>query len=111
MPPDEASALRDIIVACSDISALVAALDESSFLADSVSIAAMKYHLIILGEAVKRLPADFRAQHPEMRWSAMAGLRDVLIHAYDRIDDRQVWDIATASVPPVLVYVRELTEQ
>lgn len=41
----------------------------------------------------------------------MAGLRDVLIHAYDRIDDRQVWDIATASVPPVLVYVRELTEQ
>ncbi|MCX5959714.1 MAG: DUF86 domain-containing protein [Cyanobacteria bacterium] len=47
--------------------------------------------LEVMGEATKRLSADCRASHPEIPWRAMAGLRDVLIHAYDKVDLQEVW--------------------
>jgi uncharacterized protein with HEPN domain len=45
----------------------------------------------VMGEATKRLSAGCRASHPEIPWRAMAGLRDVLIHAYDKVDLQEVW--------------------
>ena len=47
--------------------------------------------LEVMGEATKRLSAGCRASHPEIPWRAMAGLRDVLIHAYDKLDLQEVW--------------------
>ncbi len=38
----------------------------------------------------------------------MAGLRDVLVHAYERIDLPQIWGIAAESVPTVLAYIEPL---
>jgi uncharacterized protein with HEPN domain len=36
----------------------------------------------IIGEAVKNLPADLRAEHPEVPWRDMAGMRDIVVHQY-----------------------------
>jgi uncharacterized protein with HEPN domain len=47
--------------------------------------------LEVMGEATKRLSAGCRASHPEIPWRAMAGLRDVLIHADDKVDLQEVW--------------------
>ena len=47
--------------------------------------------LEILGEATKRLSPEFRRLHPDLPWRAMAGMRDVLIHAYDQVDLEEVW--------------------
>lgn len=33
-------------------------------------------------EAAKRIPAEYRVQHPNIPWQLMAGFRDILIHAY-----------------------------
>ncbi len=33
----------------------------------------------------------FRRLHPDLPWRAMAGMRDVLIHAYDQVDLEEVW--------------------
>ena len=45
-------------------------------------------NLEIIGEAVKHLPDQTRAQHPEVDWQKIAGLRDILIHEYFGIDLR-----------------------
>ena len=47
--------------------------------------------LEILGEATKRLSPEFRCLHHDLPWRAMAGMRDVLIHAYDQVDLEEVW--------------------
>jgi uncharacterized protein with HEPN domain len=47
--------------------------------------------LEVMGEATKRLSWELREQHPEIPWRGMAGLRDVLIHAYDQVDLQEVW--------------------
>jgi uncharacterized protein with HEPN domain len=47
--------------------------------------------LEVMGEATKRLSPEVRSSYPEIPWRGMAGLRDVLIHAYDRVDLQEVW--------------------
>lgn len=45
----------------------------------------------IVGEAVKRVSGELQAAHPEIPWADLAGLRDVLIHQYFRVDLEIVW--------------------
>jgi len=38
--------------------------------------------LEIIGEAAKNVPRNVRKEHPEIPWKHIAGMRDILIHAY-----------------------------
>ena len=48
-----------------------------------------------IGEAVKHVPDEFRRKHSEIPWKQMAGMRDVLIHQYYRIDIEELWRTAS----------------
>ena len=61
-------------------------LERTTYLQDAVIRC-----LEVLGEATKRLSRELREQNPQLPWRAMAGMRDVLIHAYDQIDLEEVW--------------------
>lgn len=56
-------------------------------------------NLEVIGESVKRLPADLRQRAPEVPWQDIAGLRDILIHEYQGVDFTIVWDISVNEVP------------
>ncbi len=64
---------------------------EETFLAKDYLQDAVIRCLEILGEATKRLSPEFRRLQPDLPWRAMAGMRDVLIHAYDQVDLEEVW--------------------
>lgn len=76
--------------------------DVHAFVADAKTRAAVLHQLLVMGEAVKRLPDSFRAQHPTIPWRQIAGMRDVLIHAYDDVDEADVWRTLTSDLPLVL---------
>jgi uncharacterized protein with HEPN domain len=64
---------------------------EETFLATDYLQDAVIRCLEILGEATKRLSPDLRLLHRDVPWRAMAGMRDILIHAYDQVDLEEVW--------------------
>lgn len=108
MQPEVPGALLDIALAARRTAEFVSRHDRTGMAASWELQSAIERQMILLGEAVKRLPADFRDAHPAIRWSAIAGLRDVLVHQYDRIDADQIWQIATESVPALLAYIEPL---
>lgn len=47
----------------------------------------------IIGEATKRLSPELRSKYSDVPWQQMAGLRDVLIHDYLKVNLNLVWQI------------------
>jgi len=53
----------------------------------------------IIGEASKNVPDEIRNRYPEIPWRTMAGMRDVMIHAYFGIDYETVWKATIENLP------------
>lgn len=95
---DDAATVLDIVLACRRVSRFVADADESSFLADEEKHWAVVSQLMLIGEATKRLSADFCNAHPSIPWRQIAGMRNRLVHHYDKIDLPLVWTTARRDV-------------
>jgi uncharacterized protein with HEPN domain len=55
----------------------------------------------IIGEAARAMTDDGRAQWPTVDWTGLVGLRNVLVHAYHRIQPELLWRAATVDIPAV----------
>ena len=72
---------------------------EKHFLKDEKTQDAVLYNLAIIGEAVKKLPKDFRSAHPSIPWKDIAGTRDIIIHEYDSMAIAKIWNVVTRDLP------------
>lgn len=45
-----------------------------------------------IGEAVKNIPKEITKDYPQIPWSEVAKMRDILTHHYFGVDDRVLWD-------------------
>jgi len=59
------------------------------------------HHLQIIGEAAHGLSEEFLARHREVAWTAMIGMRHVLVHDYFEIDLDIVWATVMDDLPLV----------
>lgn len=55
----------------------------------------------MIGEAVKHLGPETREAAPEIPWTDIAGLRDLIAHEYFRIDIDRVLEIVERDLPPL----------
>ncbi len=100
--------LLDIAKSTRLVATFIQDVTKEAFLKDLKTQSSVLYQLIIMGEAVKRLSHEFRAQHPGVPWSLVAGMRDHLIHGYDLVDWDEVWKTATSDVPGLLAQIEPL---
>lgn len=99
-PRDASIYLQDILRAIAHIDTYVADMTFEMFAVDSKTQDAVVRNLEIIGEAVKRLPVDFRTAHPNVAWHPAAAMRDFLIHEYPEVDVKAVWDTIQTDLPP-----------
>lgn len=62
---------------------------------------ALLFQFVVIGEAVKHLAPETRESSPEIPWTDIAGLRDLIAHEYFRIDIQRVLEIVEKDLPPL----------
>ncbi len=65
-------------------------------------------HLQIIGEAACRLSEDFRNSHPEIPWTKIIGMRNILVHDYFGIDKAIVWAAVENELPTLRVHIEKI---
>jgi uncharacterized protein with HEPN domain len=57
------------------------------------------------------LSPEFRLAHPEIPWKEIAGMRDKVIHQYDRVKIAVVWQVIIVDIPLLLGQLEPLLPQ
>ncbi len=55
----------------------------------------------IISEASRRLTDDLKARHPEIPWTKVAGIGNVLRHDYENISAPIMWKLVQDDLPPL----------
>jgi uncharacterized protein with HEPN domain len=101
----------DIVLACRDILDFTSGMTKDAFLADELVRSAVVRKIEVIGEATKRLSPEFRASFPDIPWQAMAGMRDRLIHGYEKVDWERVWAVVERSTVELLAVLEPIAQR
>ncbi len=109
--------MRDPKERVRDILAAIAAIeryqdrDKAAFERDEMLQVWFLRHLQIIGEAARALPDEVRALAPDIPWSKIIGMRNILVHGYFEIDTDIVWDAVKRDVPALKPAVEQLLKK
>jgi uncharacterized protein with HEPN domain len=108
MQRDEKSYLYDILMASRRIVRFLDGLTETAFEASELHQSAVARELMLIGEAARFVSQETRDLHPDIKWSAMAGMRNWLAHAYTVINWKIVWETARDDIPRLIDSLEKL---
>lgn len=92
--------LRHILIAIERVE-LYAQGGSDAFLADTRTQDAIMRNLEIIGEAVKSLSNELKAEYPDIPWRQISGMRDFLIHVYFGVNLNTVWQTVATDIGPL----------
>ena len=99
--------LQDILDAIAQIEA-EAEKGHAAFEASPLIQVWMVHHLMVIGEAVRAIDPALRQQYPSVPWRQIAGMRNVLVHDYFRINQTVVWETVEKHIPELKAQVEAI---
>ena len=65
------------------------------FKSSSTDVRAASYSVLVISEAVRRIPDDWLSDYPETPWHAIRTIGNKLRHEYQRVSEVILWGIIT----------------
>ena len=81
---------------------------EQAFLASRLIQDGVIRNLEVIGEATKNLSSELRDANAAIPWRQIAGMRDVLIHDYLKVNLARVWRTVERDLPPLQAVLSQL---
>jgi uncharacterized protein with HEPN domain len=89
----------DMLTEIDDAIEFVQGYDVRSFLDDRRTRKAVAYSIQIMGEAAQGLTLQFKADHPEVEWAQIVGMRHRIVHEYGAVNFKIVWAVVQEDLP------------
>jgi uncharacterized protein with HEPN domain len=83
---------------------------KDAFMSDTKTQDAVLRNLQTLAESTQRISANLKVAHPEVEWSKVAGLRNILVHDYLGINLVRIWEILEHGLPELKNQVASILE-
>ena len=100
--------LKHIADECTYLLSISKGLPKDTFLNDETLKRAVVRSLEIIGEATKKIPADFKVKWSSVHWKNMAGMLDRLIHDYIGVNYSIVWDVLVNKIPELNSQIQQV---
>jgi uncharacterized protein with HEPN domain len=111
VPRSQEQYLSDIDEAMADARSFAEGHDLEDYLEDRLLRYGIERALEIVGEATSNLSEEVKARDPSLPWSEMRGLRNIVAHAYHRVDPARVWQVVTRDLPLTHKKIQNLLEE
>jgi len=74
-------------------------LSYDEFCHNDMLVDACIFNLSQLGEQANRIDEDFESMHPDIPWRQVYGLRNRIVHDYEGINFKLIWEIIDSDLP------------
>lgn len=103
---DDRSSLEQLIEYADEISSARERFgdDIEDYLSDPFYRSGCTQFILQIGECVNRLSDEFKNTHPEIPWSGIIGIRNLIAHRYNKLSDTRIWEIITVEIPELREY-------
>lgn len=64
----------------------------------------------IIGEAANKVSKEFKAKHKDIPWLDIVGMRNLLIHEYFNVDEKEVWHTVQNDLPTLKKKLKKTLE-
>ena len=91
--------LKDMLDACEVILGFVKGKRKGELKRNRMLRDALIRNLETIGECSKQVPLSIRRKYAGIEWKKIAGLRDILVHQYFKVDLDILWDVVKTKVP------------
>jgi uncharacterized protein with HEPN domain len=98
----ETDYLRDILHYAEEAVAIVDGRVRADLDQDKSLRYAVQHCFTIIGEASSRVSQTMRDRFPEVPWPEIIGMRNWIVHRYDRIDYDVLWKTTTEDLPDLI---------
>ena len=102
MPNRDRQSLEDMLVAARKIIGYAKDTRREDLPSVPMRLDAVLYEIVVLGEAARRLSPEIRAGRPEVPWREIIGMRSIITHGYDQIDDDELWQVIERDLPDLV---------
>ena len=83
-------------------------LDAETLAGSQQPLHAALYNLVVVGEALGRVPEEWRSLAPGIPWAAVTSLRNRIVHAYWQVDLTLVSGVIESRLGPLIEAIDDL---
>lgn len=111
MPPrDWKLRVEDMLQAITEIQSFTNGMSFEDFQTDTKTVKAVMCNISILGEAASTITPEIQSRYPEIPWTQIRGIRNVIVHEYFQINKDILWRTIQERLPPLMLQLLQVLE-
>jgi len=108
LPAEDRIRAQHMLDASRKAQRLIVGRERGDLIADEQLSLSLQRLIEIIGEAANKVSGETRLQAADIKWAAITGMRNRLIHAYFDVNLDILWDTVTDDLPQLIASLESL---